>query len=245
MSNERERICGIYLIRNTDNGKAYVGQSRDILDRFVHHKSDLRHNRHRNRYLQKSYNKYGEGKFEYSILEECTLDEINERESYWIAFYHSNESEYGYNADSGGNAKKVVSESTRQLISMRLSEALKGRKLPEEWKENIRKSRIGKKWDDEAKRKMSESKKGKSNKNSGNFKKGQTPWNKGLTLSDVTKSKVSESLKEYYAQFKIEPTPEMIEDVKSGMSRRKFEAKYGGHQSLWRELYRSYRKEVA
>ena len=54
---------GIYCIRNSINNKCYVGQSKNVKKRFIHHKSMLRKNEHNNPYLQNSWNKYGENNF--------------------------------------------------------------------------------------------------------------------------------------------------------------------------------------
>lgn len=64
-------MIGIYSIKNKVNGKIYIGQSTDIIDRLRHHLSELRHNRHSNSYLQRSFNKYGEENFEFDVVEEC------------------------------------------------------------------------------------------------------------------------------------------------------------------------------
>lgn len=36
-------MVGIYAITNIVNGKIYIGQSTDVIDRIRHHKSMLRH----------------------------------------------------------------------------------------------------------------------------------------------------------------------------------------------------------
>ena len=40
----REKICGIYMIQNTVNGKVYIGQSADVIERFGRHRSALHTN---------------------------------------------------------------------------------------------------------------------------------------------------------------------------------------------------------
>lgn len=42
------KTSGIYIIRNLLNNKVYVGQSKDILDRFQGHKRNLREGKHSN-----------------------------------------------------------------------------------------------------------------------------------------------------------------------------------------------------
>ncbi len=60
---------GIYCIRNSINNKCYVGQSKNVKKRFIHHKSMLRKNEHNNPYLQNSWNKYGEDNFTFEIYD--------------------------------------------------------------------------------------------------------------------------------------------------------------------------------
>jgi group I intron endonuclease len=99
-----ENMIGIYKIENKINGKVYIGQSGNIKERWYNHKSELKHNRHCNRYLQSACNKYGLDNFEFSIIEECSMDIIDEREIYWIAYYDSCNTEFGYNLSTGGDS---------------------------------------------------------------------------------------------------------------------------------------------
>ena len=90
-------MTGIYCITNRINGKRYVGSSINISKRFGEHKTELRGQRHINSYLQKSYNKYGEGSFTFDVVEECGHNKLIEREEYWIAQYDACNRELGYN----------------------------------------------------------------------------------------------------------------------------------------------------
>ena len=60
---------GIYLIKNVVSGKFYVGSSGTLSERLRSHRRMLQGNRHDNRHLQHSWNKHGEDKFEFSVLE--------------------------------------------------------------------------------------------------------------------------------------------------------------------------------
>lgn len=65
---------GVYKI--TINNKIYIGSSINLYDRYTLHTSQLRDNKHGNKYLQRAYNKYKILKFE--ILE--IYDEIERPE---------------------------------------------------------------------------------------------------------------------------------------------------------------------
>ena len=98
-------MIGIYKIENKVNGKVYIGQSIDIDTRWYNHRNELNGNRHCNEHLQNAWNKYGEHSFEFIIIEECTLDNIDEREIYWIDYYNSMDTGYGYNMTAGGQGR--------------------------------------------------------------------------------------------------------------------------------------------
>lgn len=83
MSNLR-RVCGVYRITNTRNGHFYVGSSKNIGKRITQHKVDLRRNAHHSPYLQRAWNKYGEESFEFSLIEECSIDDALDREQYYL-----------------------------------------------------------------------------------------------------------------------------------------------------------------
>lgn len=71
--------CGIYLITNTINNKQYVGQSVDILKRWIQHEfSDSK------KELYEDIKKYGLINFTFQVLEECNPRLLDEHEYFWI-----------------------------------------------------------------------------------------------------------------------------------------------------------------
>ncbi len=112
------KSCGIYIIQNLQNGKVYIGQSLYIERRVRHHKRALRTNAHRNQHLQHAWNKYGEDAFEFSIIELCQADYLNDREMFWIKHYDAFKSGYNCNLGGDGNHGYVMSEeSKRKMIA--------------------------------------------------------------------------------------------------------------------------------
>lgn len=90
--------AGIYIIKNMENSKVYVGSSRNIEGRFRVHKSRLRLNKHHAPHLQKSYN-LNPDKFDFQIIEIVNdLSILEQREQYWVDHFQSYKSEFGYNA---------------------------------------------------------------------------------------------------------------------------------------------------
>lgn len=93
-------ITGIYKITNTGNQKSYIGQSVNIGDRLKEHiKCGLGIDMPNNILYMAMFN-CGVRAFTFEVLEECERSQLNEREKYYIDFYHTQE--FGYNMSKGG-----------------------------------------------------------------------------------------------------------------------------------------------
>ena len=90
---------GIYKIEDKETGQKYIGQSKDIENRFRSHcyvsEIDL------------AIATKGEDNFDFSIIEELSEDKLNEREEYWIEYYNTYEDPFHYNSQKGGNCGSV------------------------------------------------------------------------------------------------------------------------------------------
>lgn len=92
----------VYKITNDINGKIYVGQtSRSLERRWNEHCRDMYRRNMEKRPLYAAMNKYGVKHFHMELIEECSLEDVCEREKYWIEYYHSFKN--GYNATMGGD----------------------------------------------------------------------------------------------------------------------------------------------
>jgi len=112
------KISGIYAIKNKTNNKLYIGSSVSPTQRWQkEHLPALNNNKHYNRHLQHSWNKYGENNFEFLVLEECDENLLVEREGYWIEHHKSWDRDHGYNLNRYVDDRIIMSEETRQLMS--------------------------------------------------------------------------------------------------------------------------------
>lgn len=85
--------CGIYKITNKINGKAYIGASKNIEKRFNEHQ---KHSKEISHIIKKQ----GIDNFTFEILEECSIEELPDKEREYIALYKTNIT--GYNSSKGG-----------------------------------------------------------------------------------------------------------------------------------------------
>lgn len=86
--------CGIYMIKNEENGKVYIGQSSDILNRWKQHISDLDKGVHPGANIggfQWDWIHYGAENFTFKILIKCDNDKklLYLLEGYYIDKYNS------------------------------------------------------------------------------------------------------------------------------------------------------------
>jgi group I intron endonuclease len=108
--------CGIYKITNLADNKCYIGQSSNILDRWQHEINDAFYPNcfGYKTALSHAFRKYASDgqdvltKFKFEILEECSRDNLDAREIYWISKTPCY-GEKGYNVTTGGKGDYEVS----------------------------------------------------------------------------------------------------------------------------------------
>lgn len=83
-------MIGVYKITNKINGKMYIGASIDIERRRIEHFKPFKVNFFKNKYpLYHAIDKYGRDNFTHEVLEETTVEEMDEREEYYIKKYNT------------------------------------------------------------------------------------------------------------------------------------------------------------
>lgn len=117
---------GIYIIRNTETNKFYLGSSKDLRKRYQKHRKPLLTNKHYNLSLQHSFSKHGPDKFYFEIIEIVNDNSLLQREQYWLDVLTPYNNLIGYNitniAGPTMNTGKSPSQETRNRISRTLIE---------------------------------------------------------------------------------------------------------------------------
>lgn len=133
-------MAGIYKIVSP-SGRVYIGQALNLNKREVSYK-------YGNYYGQKrlivSVKKYGWEDHKFSVIEECNVSELNNRERYWQDYYD-------VLSDKGLNCKLTNSTDKSGVLSTetkdKIRNSLVGKTHSEERKLNQSKAQIGKKRD--------------------------------------------------------------------------------------------------
>ncbi|QGZ13899.1 homing endonuclease [Rhizobium phage RL38J1] len=121
----------VYRSRNLANGKMYIGRKNGhplSRENVTYYGSGVR--------LLKALDKYGHERFEREVLQIChSFEELEEAETSWLQFYNVCENPDYYNLT---NHSKGYTGHRPLETRMKISEGLKGSKLPEEVKAKMR-----------------------------------------------------------------------------------------------------------
>jgi group I intron endonuclease len=104
------KICGIYKITSPSN-KVYIGQSIDIIKRFKFYCG--LHCRQQ-QLIYNSLKKHGVDKHKFEVLCQCSREELNNLEVYYIDLYQSFNSKFGLNLKEGGGNYDVTKQSKKR-----------------------------------------------------------------------------------------------------------------------------------
>lgn len=110
---ETNKKSGVYRILNISNNKCYVGSSKNLYQRQKRHWTNLRGNKHKNIYLQRSWNKNGESLFIFEIISFVREEILLEEEQKWIDLLGY----YNICPIAGSSKNKILSEEVKKSIS--------------------------------------------------------------------------------------------------------------------------------
>lgn len=148
-------ICGIYKITSPSNS-IYIGKSINIEKRFDYYRKINASIKGQKR-LYNSLKKYTPEGHKFEVIHECKEGCLNTLEILYIAKFKTFNSTHGLNLRSGGGKSSLLSEETRQRLSVsgkkrrypleirhRLGNGMRGKKHSQETKIKMRLSAIGK-----------------------------------------------------------------------------------------------------
>ena len=208
-------IIGIYKITSPSN-KVYIGQSVNVKKRWCSYDE-----RTAGPHLINSFNKYGFDNHIFEVIEECSIEHLNERETHWkqceldkvnddyskVLFCDLHDNGAGPRSEQTkirigkANKGKKRTEECKQKIS----NFQKGRPKPEGYGEKLSQILKGKTRSDEAKQRMSDAKKGIPNlKNRRPKPEGFNKNHPGTPTKAVYRiSPIDDSIIETYPSLKI------------------------------------------
>lgn len=151
----------IYKTTNLTTGKIYIGKDKKNNPDYIGSGKILKY----------AIKKYGKENFKKEILEECSsLQELSDREKYWISKLNSTDRQIGYNIAEGGLGGDTFSKNpNKEKIRNKMRMLSTGKSHSSITKEKISKLRTG----------------------SGNGKYGKPAWNRGIPMSNEQKQKIS------------------------------------------------------
>jgi group I intron endonuclease len=120
-----DRRSGLYRIRNTRNGKSYVGSAVVLAERLYSHRRHPDRGTHRNTKLGDAWSKHGADAYVLEILE-VVADRslLIEREQHWIDRLGSYAGGYNLNPTAGSNLGRTFGPETRRRISRAATKAM-------------------------------------------------------------------------------------------------------------------------
>ena len=147
-------MIGIYKI-TSPSGKIYIGQTTNFTKRKNYYKNGAKPYQIR---VHNSLQKYGYDAHSILLIEECLVENLNERERYWQDFYDViGENGLNCRLTATNDKSGFLSESSKNKLSIAKKKVV----IDGEWREKFAYDWSGKNHSEETKRKMSDSAKGK------------------------------------------------------------------------------------
>jgi len=136
---EKEK-CGVYAIKNSLNGRLYVGSSHNIAERTRQHFNLLKNGKHSNSPMQADWGAFGSEAFEKVLLEECEPEALVATEQRWLdklapfgaQGYNKNKSAAsGYAGRRMNDETKAKLAEAQREYQRKNGNAMKGKKRPD------------------------------------------------------------------------------------------------------------------
>lgn len=188
---------GIYSITNIQTLHVYIGSAMNVSRRWYVHRTNLRAGNHRNSYLQRAWEKYGEASFTFALVEEVEPAQLLEREQYWMDRLLVCDPEKGYNLSSQAGAP-MTGRKHRPDTLAKMSKSGQGHPISPETRAKIAEKARGRKLSPEHRAAIAEAGRGrKMPPRTEEWKQQQSERLRGRKLSDEHRAKISEGLRRH------------------------------------------------
>jgi group I intron endonuclease len=77
-------IVGVYAIQHMHSLNSYIGSSINVHERLRQHRQHLLGGYHKNKHLQRAWDKHGEDQFVFVVLDRCRPEHLRECEQGWL-----------------------------------------------------------------------------------------------------------------------------------------------------------------
>lgn len=183
------RVIGIYKI-TSPSGKVYIGQSKNILRRFLYYKNYQCKNQTK---LYNSLIKHKPCNHTFEIITECLDSKLNDLEIFYIKFYNSVSN--GLNIKHGGTYGRLTEESIKKMKQSMNTEVYKN-KMRSIHKNKIVSEETKDKMKDAWKRRKPLSEEVRNRIAEGNRERNKLRiYKKGYNLTESHKTKISNARK--------------------------------------------------
>jgi group I intron endonuclease len=161
---ENSGKSGIYMWKNKDSGKIYVGSAKNLKIRFTAYFNINHLTRVSNKRINRALLKWGNSSFSLTILEYCSIESLIQREQYYI---DNLEPDYNICLTAGSTLGKLHSEKAKEKIRNSKkgtyggeANSFFGETHTEESRKKMVEAKIGKTLSELVKEKISETKRG-------------------------------------------------------------------------------------
>jgi len=176
---DNQNKSGIYMFKNLNNGKQYIGSSKNLKKRFKEYFNVNHLTRSNYMAINRALLKHGHSNFSLTIIEYCEVSDLLIREKhYWDIF----NPKYNIAQDPTAPMSGRTHSDTTKII---MSDAHKGKTLSQKTKQIMSDARTGSKHSDKTKTKISDALVGNTNKKGKPRAEGAGKPSQAIEVTDI------------------------------------------------------------
>ena len=113
-----KKTSGVYIIKNLQTNRCYIGSSKNVEQRLTKHKAMLIDGVHHSVKLQEDFEKYGMDAFAFELIQECPEAEARMQERRYIELFNTERGGYNSVPDKTNYHQRIarVEEKLEKLL---------------------------------------------------------------------------------------------------------------------------------